>query len=76
MICRGKLTLTSIKTFSYGTAKEYTFGAQYDTNIEEDKRFTKYSPSGTFVYVIDNPALDGAFELGKSYYIDFQEIPE
>ena len=44
---------------------------QYDTSVEEDKRFAKYTPSGELTMYVDNPPAQAFFELGKTYYIDF-----
>lgn len=75
MTVRCNLVLFSIKTYAYG-GKEYTFAAQYDQSIPEDQRFAKASPSGEFRIVIDNPAAQAQFELGKSYYFDAHPAPE
>lgn len=44
---------------------------QYDTTIEEDKRFAKATPSGELSMQVDNPPAAAFFELGKTYYLDF-----
>jgi hypothetical protein len=38
---------------------------------EENKTFSKYTPSGSVELYITNSEAYEAFELGKSYYIDF-----
>ena len=37
---------------------------------EENKSFSKYTPSGELRMDISNPALIGFFEPGKEYYLD------
>lgn len=69
MTVRCKFTLSSITRYPYGGAT-YTFNPQYDTSIPEDQRFAKASPSGEFRILIDNPAAQEMFELGKAYYFD------
>ena len=44
-----------------------------DDSIEENKRYHKYTPSGSLEICIDNPPASDYFKLGKSYYLDFTE---
>lgn len=67
---RAKFQMNSLTTYS-GTYKTVTFTAVSDTTTEENKRFTKYTPSGTLTMSIDNPLAVEQFELGKYYYVDF-----
>ena len=46
---------------------------QYDTTIEEDKRYAKATPSGELSMQVDNPPAAAFFELGKTYYLDFSK---
>lgn len=45
-----------------------------DDGIEENKRYHKYTPSGSLEIIIDNPPASEYFKLGKSYYLDFTEV--
>jgi hypothetical protein len=71
---RGKFVLNSITNHSWSpTAQTFNFGAVYDNTTEENKRFAKYTPSGTLSMTVDNPPAQEFFELGKSYYLDFSK---
>lgn len=52
------------------------YSNQDGTRAEENKAFSDATPSGQINIVIanDKPALE-AFEVGKSYYIDFTPAP-
>jgi hypothetical protein len=71
MHVRCKLQLQEIHTLMYG--KKYVFRACYDETIEEDRRFCKYSPNGTFEITVDNPAVN--YEVGALYYFDSHPCP-
>ena len=73
-VSRAKFTCESVQQTRYSDAKNYTFQAVPADEIEENKRYHKYSPSGNLSITVDNPAV--TFELGKSYYIDFVEAAE
>lgn len=45
--------------------------AVYDQTTEENRRFSKSTPSGTLEMTVDNPSAVEALELGKTFYIDF-----
>lgn len=55
--------------------KTLKFSAVCDDGIEENKRFAKYTPSGSFEMACNNPAALVQFELGKFYYLTFREAP-
>lgn len=72
---RAKFRLISITQHSWSdTAKTLEFTAEYDTTIEEDRRFAKATPSGTFKMLVDNPVALAQFELGKQYYFDVTPV--
>lgn len=48
----------------------------FDQSTEENRRFTKATPSGNLELTIDNPALFDFFTPGKYYYVDIQEASE
>jgi hypothetical protein len=74
MIVRAKVQLSSVTSYQ-GTAKTYTFNPVHDESTEENKRFTKYTPSGELKMLVDNPAVEPQFQLGKYFYVDFTEVP-
>ncbi|MDO3434323.1 hypothetical protein QWJ46_16710 [Rhizobium sp. CBN3] len=49
---------------------EIRFNAVYGTG-EENKSWSKWTPSGELKMMVTNPSAIEAFELGKSYYLDF-----
>ena len=67
---RAKFMVTKVATTSYGQ-KEVTLSPRDDNSIEEEKRFAKYTPSGTIQLFIDNPPALDYLELGKQFYVDF-----
>lgn len=70
---RAKFTLTSIIKYNYGEGQTFKFNAVHDVSTEENRRFSKYTPSGTLEIFIDNPPAQEFFQLNKSYYLDFTE---
>lgn len=69
-----KFKCESITDFG-GTSKQAHLTTVYssllDEGFEEDKLFTKYTPSGELKMTIDNPAASIQFEPGKVYYLVF-----
>jgi hypothetical protein len=72
---RAKFVVSVVTRTNYGQVT-VTLEPQYDTSIEEDKRFAKYTPTGSITLVIDNPAASGYLELGKAFYVDFTIVPQ
>ena len=71
---RGKFTLQSITHHSWSpTAQTFKFMAIHDTATEENKRFSKATPSGSLEMTVDNPPAQEFFEIGKAYYLDFSK---
>lgn len=73
MSVRAKMVLTTIADHNWG-GKTLKFSTQYDATIPEDQRFQKATPSGSIEMQVDNPAALEQFALGKSYYVDFNEV--
>lgn len=75
MPVRCKFQLTSIKQLAWNKeARELEFTAQYDETIPEDRRFAKYTPSGSFKMLVDNPAVIEQLELGEQYFFDITKV--
>lgn len=70
---RAKFTVQSIKRESWdqGKSGEVVLTPQYDESIEEDRRYSKATPSGSITMRIDNPPALDFFTLGKKVYVDF-----
>ena len=73
MTVRAKMRLNSVTQYE-GTQKQYKFTTLYDNTIPEDQAFTKYTPNGSIEMLVDNPAVEGQFEIGKQYYVDFSAV--
>lgn len=70
---RAKFRCLSITHFAdNGTdpQAEIRFHAVYGTG-EENKSWSKWTPSGELKMMVTNPSAIEAFELGKSYFLDF-----
>ncbi|MFA6917001.1 MAG: hypothetical protein WC222_11430 [Parachlamydiales bacterium] len=74
MNVRAKFVCYGIKDNPSSESKTVTFGA-VTSGSEENKSFSKYTPSGSIDMVIsyDTPASN-AFEQGKEYYVDFTPV--
>jgi hypothetical protein len=42
---------------------------------EENKSFSKYTPSGEIKLCVSNPNAVEGFEVGQEYFVDFQLVP-
>ena len=75
MTTRAKFHCYSVTQYPGGAA-DVKLGVIYDPHgNEEDRNFTKATPSGEINMRIDNPAAAVQFAPGKSYYVDFNEVP-
>jgi hypothetical protein len=75
MIARCKFQVTNILPAYAGTdpdstAKRVRFETRYDNTIDEDRAFTRYTPSGALDVVIDNPSVTDKLSIGLNVYID------
>lgn len=43
---------------------------------EDNKSWSKWTPSGNLSISITNPEASKQFEVGKSYYLDFSPVPD
>ncbi|MGO7149000.1 hypothetical protein ACCS52_26550 [Rhizobium ruizarguesonis] len=72
-VVRAKFRCLSVTHFADNgpeTQAEIRFHAVYGTG-EENKSWSKWTPSGELKMMVTNPSAIEAFELGKSYYLDF-----
>lgn len=76
MNVRAKFRIDSITQHAYNsdvrTIKLYAVSAD---EVEENKRYHKYTPSGTLEITIDNPPAAEQFKLGSHVYLDFSDAP-
>jgi len=63
-----KFVCDSVTKHQYG-GETVKLVAQYDEKLDEDRRFAKASPSGSFEVFVSNPNVHGFFEPGKAYYM-------
>lgn len=74
MTVRAKMRCDAIQTPEYGAGRVY-FNCVYDPgSVPEDQAFTKFTPSGTATFLIDNPPALAQFVVGESYYVDFTPV--
>lgn len=75
---RAKFKLQEVKEFANSSSKHLRFTAVClaDNEVEENRRYHKYTPSGELTISIDNPPAFGQFKLGDFYYLDFTPAPE
>lgn len=76
MSTRAKFTCSRVE--DYGQSKKVVLNVVYEGSLgpnEENKRFTKATPSGEIWMTIDNPAASVQFKPGRSYYVDVSEAP-
>lgn len=73
MSVRAKFKVTKVARTDWGTT-EITLNPDYDSTIEEDRRFAKATPSGTIQLCVDNPPAAEQLALGKFFYVDFTEV--
>lgn len=63
----------------YGLSKKVKLNVVYEGSLganDENKRFTKATPSGEIWLTIDNPAASVQFVPGDEYYVDFTPAPK
>jgi len=68
MTVRAKVTCETLE------GNKVTFRTVYEpdgTKNDENARFTKATPWGQIELGIDNPQAMEQFQVGKSYYVDF-----
>lgn len=70
---RAKFMVQEIRNHSHNCGTTIILRPQYDTTVEEDKRFAKSTPSGELSMFVDNPPAQEFFEMGKTYYLDFSK---
>lgn len=73
MTIRAKMHLEGVFNQSWGGAK-VIFRARYDTNIPEDLKFQKATPTACAEFQIDNPAVMPQLVIGKDYYFDITPV--
>jgi len=68
---RAKFKVESVTTFPGQVAVKITMRAICDNSTEENRRFAKYTPSGTLEFYVDNPPAAEELTKSKEFYIDF-----
>lgn len=72
MSVRAKFRVNSVEDF--GQSKKVNMAPVYEGSLgdnEENRRFTKASPSGSLTLTIDNPYASDQFAYGQEWYLDF-----
>jgi hypothetical protein len=76
MTVRAKFTCGRVE--DYGQSKKVYLSPVYEGSLgesEENRRFTKATPSGEMWMTVDNPAAALQFKPGRTYYLTFEEAP-
>ncbi len=71
MSVRAKFRVNAVE--DYGHSKKIKLNAVYEGELgpdEENKRFTKATPSGEFWMTVDNPFASDQFRPGQEWYIN------
>lgn len=75
MNVRAKFRCQEIRHVLTATPKDMmailTFAPVYDNGDGSNKDWSKWTPQGKLEMTVTNPDAVAAFELGKSYYLDF-----
>lgn len=71
MSTRAKFKVTNVAEHGDIISVELNAVTEKDSDNED---FYKYTPAGSVLMHISNPAVFDFFKLGKSYYLDFSEI--
>lgn len=75
MKTRCKFVCSKIEdNMGHETSRVVYFETRYCPEVEEDIRFTKYTPWGNMRVCIDNPVVLEQLKEGKEYYIDISSI--
>jgi site-specific DNA-cytosine methylase len=77
----GQLVLQDVRTLHGKQFKDAALivaspPCQYDTTIEEDRRFSKATPSGEITMFVDNPPASDFLIEGGVFYVDFTAVPK
>ena len=73
---RAKFVLQSVTPSEGGEGEELFFNAVTEAPFDadgnsEDNSFSKWTPAGTLVMTVTNPALCGKLKPGEKFYLDF-----
>ena len=71
---RCKFVCVAIEDNGSPRSKRVTLSTQYDTAIPEDRRFTRWTPTGRIEVVIDNPEAVAQLAEGRAYYVDLTPV--
>jgi hypothetical protein len=76
MTVRAKFQVQKVASVSWSpTVKEITMQAVSADDVEENRRFHKYTPMGSLTITVDNPPASDQLTIGKYFYVDFTEVP-
>lgn len=71
-VVRAKVQVQEVKQTNWQpNAREITARCVHSSDIEEDKRFSEATPSGSITLFVNNPAAIEKLPLGKQFYVDF-----
>lgn len=74
---RGKFQVNKVSQVNWNKdVRVIELQALMDSTTEENRRFAKFTPSGTITMTIDNPSASDYLAIGKKFYVDFTEAEE
>jgi len=68
---RAKFKVESVTTFPGQAAVKIRMQAICDKSTEENRGFSKYTPSGTLEFYVDNPPAAEELRKSNEFYVDF-----
>jgi hypothetical protein len=80
MNVRAKFYVNSVTLSKWGPDQETLHSVKLspvmgNAGPDENKTFWKYTPTGSIELGTVNASAGAAFEIGKSYYVDFSPAP-
>jgi hypothetical protein len=74
---RAKFKVTEVRQHAWHpTARTIVLEPQYDSSIDEDRRYATATPSGRIEMFVDNPKAIDALPVGGYFYVDFTAVPQ
>jgi hypothetical protein len=72
---RAKFKVSEVRQHAWHpTGRTIVLEPQYDSSIEEDRRYATATPSGRIEMFVDNTKAIAALTIGTFFYIDFTPV--
>jgi hypothetical protein len=73
---RAKFQVSEVTAFRHTAQKRVRLEAVCADEVEENRRYHRYTPHGELSITIDNPPAADVFKPGDYFYLDFTPAPE